>query len=163
MPVWLCQTSRRRAPPRFSGVGDGVMEWLVTETLALGYFEPHDIFHKTRKHFPLPRCPVCAHASCARAGMFIRNLPAGRAPRCPRRRRSHPILLYHIMIWWSLTFPPLLCIALCIRDFGCHMFKRFAFRTHTLNRHKWTSYFYCAEIKRKKMNILTSSTVIYKR
>lgn len=45
------------------------------------YFEPHDIFHKTRKHFPLPLCPACARASRARAGMFISNLPAGRAPR----------------------------------------------------------------------------------
>lgn len=63
-----------------------------------GYFEPHDIFHKTRKHFPLPRCPVCVRAPCARAGMFICNLPASRAPRCPAHRGSHPILLYHIML-----------------------------------------------------------------
>lgn len=55
-------------------------------------------FSQDSQAFPQPRCPVCARASCARAGMFISNLPAGRAPRCSAHRGSHPILLYHIML-----------------------------------------------------------------
>lgn len=65
---------------------------------AHGFSDPHDIFHRTREHFPVAPWPVCAHASCARVGVFISNLPAGRAPRCRPRSGSYPMLSYQIML-----------------------------------------------------------------
>lgn len=73
-----------------------MMEWLLlTETLRMDLVIRTTFFAGRVSISPWP---VCAHASCARVGVFISNLPAGRAPRCPPRSGSYPMLSYQIML-----------------------------------------------------------------